>query len=165
MNTTATVPARRSTTAPGRSANRKIIVPLVPFPYGETIQPEWDQIGGYLEESGREQICPTQEELQRLRELSTTFTYAPWKMGKWVHRRPSRYNVDTRVSVTKYGYRALHTSRYGSYMILGHTLAEIPLLFPTAEDAIIATEIALHDLPEGWTLKWFWSTSCGFQRH
>lgn len=150
-------------TPAGPAINRKIVVPQMPFMFGEVIQPGWDRIGGYLEESGRKQLCLTEEELKQLRELSTTFTYEPWRMGKWVHRRPGRSGVDTRVSVTKHGFRAFHTV-HGNYRILGHTLAEMPLLFPTAEDAIIATEIALRDLPEGWTLQWF-HTGCGFQRH
>jgi hypothetical protein len=91
----------------------------------------------------------------RLQEISTTFQYAPWHMGKGVHRRPFPVDV-TRVVKTRRGYRALHRvpARWGCFHTLGNLLAEVPLLFPTAEGAIAAAEVALHKLPEEWMLTW-----------
>jgi hypothetical protein len=132
------------------------------FPYGDVIRPDDDLVGRSYYEQRRHQICVTKEEVQRLLHLSSRLAYKPWKMGHLVHLRPGPpSNGVTRVVTTRYGYRAEHGRPGGLIHNLGNALAEVPLLFPTAEAAIAASEVALHELEEGWMYKWL-HPSCGF---
>jgi hypothetical protein len=131
------------------------------FPLGAVIQPKTDQIGGYLHEHNRRQLCVTEEDVVRLKDLSSRLGHSLWKMGYWVHRRlgPPRNGV-TPVITTNYGYRAEHWRPRSYACILGNALAESPLLFPTSEAAIAAAGVALHEVEEGWMFKWL-HYSCG----
>lgn len=123
------------------------------FPYGEVITPTWDRIGGVYDEHDRKQLCIDPVTIEQIEQLSATFPYEPWIMGKWVHRR-RKIDV-TRVVTTRYGYRALHRPGFGySFRCLASALAEVPFLFPTAEIAIKAMEIKLRGLEEAWIFSW-----------
>jgi hypothetical protein len=126
----------------------------MPFSYGSIIEPPSEEIIGHYDRHHQKELCISEEELQRLEELSRTVQYAPWCMGKWVHRRP--YPVDfTRVVKTRRGYRALHRRSARDWLhTLGNLLAGVPLLFPTAEGAIAASEVTLHELPGTGMLTW-----------
>ncbi len=123
------------------------------FPFGAVIRPDSDLIGGYGEESGRSQICIPKDYWQCLRDLDIDFE--PWRIGLWVSR-PQRCQF-IRVVTTRYGYRAL----YNGWQILGHIFAGVPLLFPTVEDAILATEAKLRGVPESGVYEWL-NCSSGF---
>jgi hypothetical protein len=127
------------------------------FPFGTVIRPDSDLIGGYGEESGRSQICISKDFWQCLRDLN--IDYKPWKKGLWVSTRPKRPREVTRVETTRFGYRALHYTRVEGWRILGHTFAGVPMLFPTVEDAILATEAKLQRVPESGVYEWLHCTS------
>lgn len=116
-----------------------------PFPYGQIITPDRDVIGYYLEEFGRKQMCVDEDLLQRLDQQSNLVDCSLWKRGPWVCRR-DKWDI-TRVSRTHYGWRALcriqdsRPNKFASPHILGYALANIPVLFPMAEAAIIAAEL------------------------
>lgn len=142
-------------TAPAtQSKKRRARATDVAFSYGAIIEPPSEEIIGHYGHSHQKELCIWEEELRRLEELSRTLQYVPWRMGKWVHRRP--YPVEfTRVVKTRSGYRALHRRSRGDWLhTLGNLLTGIPLLFPSAEGAIAATEVALHELPEAGMLTW-----------
>jgi hypothetical protein len=127
------------------------------FPFGAVIRPDSDLIGGYHEESGRSQICIPKDHWESLRDLN--IDYEPWKIGLWVSHRPKRPSEFTRVVTTRYGYRALHYDRLEGSRILGHTFAGVPIVFPTAEDAILATEAKLQGAPESGVYEWLHPSS------
>lgn len=130
------------------------------------IQPDYDRIGYYLEESGRLQFCIPEEWLKLIRMAASMLTCERWRRDLWVSSR--RVALDRyRVVKTNYGYRAQHAVVGTGYRhVLGDELAELPLLFPTAESAITTTEVVIQieplKRPELWRLTWL-KPWCGLQ--
>jgi hypothetical protein len=122
------------------------------FLYGQILTPEHDTIGSYFVESGRTQLCIDKDMLDRLSAHRAAVDWSTWKRGPWVCKKGRDV---TRVSTTNHGWRAYHRiDRRGPQHILGHVLGDLPLLFPTAEDAIVAAELfttgSEPDLPFMW---------------
>jgi hypothetical protein len=130
------------------------------FPFGAVNRPDSDLIGGYYKESGRAHICVSQTYLESFKELNIGFE--PWKIGLWVSRRPKRPPETTRVVSTRFGYRVEHHTHNDGWRILGDTLADVPMLFPTVQDAILVTEAKLRRLPEAGVFDWL-HHSCGYR--
>ena len=117
-----------------------------PFQFGEIIEPNRDLIGGYSEECARRQVCLNRDTLKsmsrfrRRRRIQT----APWKMGQWVHCRLEPRDL-YRVVSTRFGWRVQHrVPSRGPWNALGHSLVDMPVLFPTADAAIAAAEILIQ---------------------
>src|SRR5262245_14555710 len=117
-----------------------------PFPYGEVIQPERDQIGGYLHECGRQQVCIDRDTLKSMSRFirRRRIQALPWKTGVWVHCRTEPRDLH-RVVSTRFGWRVQHSvPPRGPWNTLGHSRVDMPLLFPTAATAIAAAEILIQ---------------------
>jgi hypothetical protein len=116
-----------------------------PFQFGEVIQPDRDLIGGYREECGRQQLCINRDELTRIIQHGENAGASTWKMGRWVCRRSQPRDVH-RVVSTKFGWRVQRRpTHYHAWHVLGHSFAEIPVLFPSPDVAIAAAEIMIGD--------------------
>jgi hypothetical protein len=127
------------------------------FAAGAFIRPEYDRIGNYLEESGRQQLCIPEDWLATIQKAGLILTHEPWKVGRWVSCRLSprdRY----RVVKTNYGYRLQsRVSPRNYWHILGELMSEVPLLFPTLESAITTAEVIIQNKPDAlWQLTWMW---------
>jgi hypothetical protein len=131
---------------------------MAPFQYNTIIQPERDLIGGYRDEFDRQQFCLDHNTLMMIAGLAGGVTLNQWKMGKWVHcRRQPRDRH--RVVSTKFGWRVRRRiPENGCWRDLGHALADIPVLFPSAEEAITAAELLIKGEPQLGFLTWlkFW---------
>jgi hypothetical protein len=129
---------------------------MAPFQFNTVIQPDRDLIGGNYDEFGRQQFCLDPRTLMTIAKLGGGMTHELWKMGKWVHcRRQPRDSH--RVVSTRFGWRVLRSPpEYHGFMhTLGHALADIPLLFPSAQSAIAAAEILIRGRPpELWYFNW-----------
>jgi hypothetical protein len=122
------------------SRRARVAATAKPFPYGELIQPECDLIKGWSNEYGRPQFCIDEDDEAELLRFAGSTTFAPWKMGYWLHKRVEPRRHGYRVVSTKFGWRVLHAPPPRSSL---HTLAgslPVPLLFPSAEVAIAAAE-------------------------
>ena len=126
-----------------------------PFQFSQVIRPERDLIGGRYEETDREQACIDKDTLERIEQLDSRATYMPWKMGRWVHCRVQPRDAH-RVVSTKYGWRVeRRIPERACWHTLGHALANIPILFPSADSAIAVSEILIGDPPpEFWYFTW-----------
>jgi hypothetical protein len=125
---------------------------MAPFQYNTIIQPDRDLIGGYYDEFGRQQFCLDRLTLTTIAQLGVGMTHNLWKMGKWVHcRRQPRDRH--RVVSTKFGWR-VRRAIDGLWHDLGHALADIPVLFPSAQEAITAAELLIKGHPQLGFLTW-----------
>ena len=127
---------------------------MAPFQYNTLIQPQHDLIGGYSDESGRQQFCLDRRTLMTIAQLNGGMTHNLWKMGKWVHcRRQPRDRH--RVVSTKFGWRVRRRiPDNGSWHDLGHALADIPVLFPSPQEAITAAELLIKGHPQLGIFTW-----------
>ena len=126
-----------------------------PFQYGEVIQPDHDQIGGYLHESGRRQLCLDLEVHERVVQHVGNAWQGKWKMGVWMYSRLQPREVH-RVVSTKFGWRVQRRiPERASFHNLGHSLCGDPVLFASPNVAIAATEMLIGDPPdEFWFFTW-----------
>jgi hypothetical protein len=117
----------------------KINMRNTPFAFGQMITPTYDVIGSYLTESGVSQICVDKALLRKLARHHHTVDWASWKKGPYVC---SKARDLMRVSRTHYGWRSYCRNHgHGPRNILAMALVQVPVLFPTAETAIVATEV------------------------
>jgi hypothetical protein len=122
----------------------KMTLKMGPFQYNTIIQPERDLIGGYNYEFGQQQFCLDHGTLTTIAGLGGSMTPNLWKLGKWVHCRTQPRDRH-RVVSTKFGWRVQRRiPDRGPWNVLGHALAEIPVLFPSAAAAITASELLIH---------------------
>ena len=120
------------------------------FQFGKKICPERDQIGGYLWEERREQLCIPKDWLMRIEQLAGPPRFA-WQ-GRWVHR-PVQSRILLRVVSTKFGWRVQQgLSWWRPLTVMG----KLPLVFPTAASGIAAAELFYISAPgEFWYLSYF----------
>jgi hypothetical protein len=135
------------------------------FPFGQILAPEHDRVGNYI--VGRTQLCVGQEMIQRLSAHSAGVDWSAWKKGPRVCTKGRRNTQQEVLRITKMnygGWRASHWDRdRRRRLLLGYVLGDLPLLFPTAEDAVVAAELFTTGSDSDLDLPFAWlNCSCGF---
>jgi hypothetical protein len=118
-----------------------------PFQFMTVIRPERDIIGAYFHEAGRAQFCIGKDVLAAIEREAGSVKHGPWQIGQSVHRRLEPRDVH-RVVSTHFGWRVQRRiPADGCMRTLGHVLVDIPVLFPTTDDAITTSEIMMMSDP------------------